>query len=420
MQLSKSTGVVSIALQVPESEVTGIPNGRLTDKFPSDTTLWKVLRKFEEGGGSRNFTARGIPSTTQSGVGRLYYEQPVVQVMNRELSSLTDLQKTLAQLGFNSGSALLRLTFRETETPLEEAMFQIRGYFESVEGPPAQANPETISGRDESPSVIAQPISAPGPASSIAPVQSHEETQATVPSQPQTEQITTSTSRPVSVFRPPSSSTPAAARQLYNDADYTPTVEHAQVHQKLLQQNSRNTRLLTDAQLAAQEQEEAAKWAAVKEVEIKIRFPDQSAASAKFSQVDSAADLYNFVRECLAARWKSEPFMLKNLGIRGKNELIPDDSSKKLIRDLQVKGRVLVNFGWDDSKASVEARSTKAVLREELQSQAQELKVEDISGVVEDDKDPGMKVNLGKKDTKSDEGGSKSKMPKWLKGLNKK
>ncbi|KIW17603.1 hypothetical protein PV08_04798 [Exophiala spinifera] len=420
VQLSKSAGVVSIALQVPESEAAGIPNGRLTDKFPSDTTLWKVLRKFEEGSGSRNFTARGIPSSTQSGAGRLYYEQPVVQAMNRELSSLTDLQKTLAQLGFNSGSALLRLSFRATETPLEEAMLQIRGYFESVDGPAPQDNPNATSVRDETPAISTQPIAASESASPIAPAQSHEETQPIAPSQPQPEQITTATSRPVSVFRPPSSSTPAAARQLYNDADYTPTVEHAQVHQKLLQQNSRNTRLLTDAQLAAQEQEEAAKWAAVKEVEIKIRFPDQSAASAKFTRLDSAADLYNFVRECLAVRWKSEPFILRNPGIRGKNEAIPDDSSKKLIRDLQLKGRILVNFGWDDSRASVEARSTKAVLREELQSQAQELKVQDIPGVVEDDKDPGTKVDVGKKDTKPDEGGSKAKMPKWLKGLSKK
>ncbi|KIW42642.1 uncharacterized protein PV06_06171 [Exophiala oligosperma] len=421
VQLSKSAGVVSIALQVPDSEATGIPNGRLTDKFPSDTTLWKVLRKFEEGGGSRNFTARGIPSTTQSGAGRLYYEQPVVQVMNRELSSLTDLQKTLAQLGFNSGSALLRLSFRATETPLEEAMLQIRGYFESVEGPPSETNPDTTPVRDESSVAVNQPIFTPEPESSIAHAQSHQETQPAAPSQPQPEQITNTTSRPVSVFRPPSSSTPAAARQLHNDSDYTPTVEHAHVHQKLLQQNSRNTRLLTDAQLAAQEQEEAAKWAAVKDVEIKIRFPDQSAASTKFGQLDTAADLYKFVRECLAARWRSEPFILRNPGIRGKNELIPDDSSKKLISDLLLRGRVLVNFGWDDNKASVEARSTKSVLREELQSQAQELRVLDIPGVVDDDRDPGTKVNVGKKDTKSEEGGgSKAKMPKWLKGLSKK
>ncbi|KAI4131652.1 MAG: hypothetical protein LQ347_002880, partial [Umbilicaria vellea] len=83
-----------------------------------------------------NITARGAPNITngESGAGRLFYETPVVQIIGRELSSFMDLQKTLAQLGFNSGSVLLRLSFRLSETPLEEAMGEIDQYFKSVEG----------------------------------------------------------------------------------------------------------------------------------------------------------------------------------------------------------------------------------------------------------------------------------------------
>lgn len=412
---------MSVALQLPESEAGATPNARLTDKFPSSTTLWLVLRKFEAGVAgasvSRNFTARGVPSTSQDGSGTLYYEQPVIQVMNRELSSFTDLQKSLAQLGFNSGSVLLRLSFRITDTPLEEAMALIQGYFDSVE-PSTSTTAQAQA--TEPPAPLEPSVEAAEPApSETALSQSQDESQPPAPSSPQPEPITTATSRPVSVFRPPSSSTPAAARQPHNDGDYAPTVEHAHVHQKLLHQNGRNTRLLTDAQLAAQAKEEAAKWAAVKDVEIKIRFPDQSAASAKFGQSDSAADLYNFVRECLAERWRSEPFLLRNPGVRGKNDVISDDANQKVIKDLQLKGRVLVIFDWVDSKASVEARSTKAVLKEELRSQAQELKVHDVSGGVEDQHDPGMKVDVSKKETKPDDGG-KAKMPKWLKGFSKK
>ena len=130
--------MVSVALQLPPTEAEGIQNGRLTDKFPSDTTLWLILRKFEAAvaGSSnlkKNFTARGVPATNQggTGAGRLYYERPVIQVMGRELSSFTDLQKTLAQLGFNSGTALLRLSFTTSDQPLEDAMKQIEGFFES-------------------------------------------------------------------------------------------------------------------------------------------------------------------------------------------------------------------------------------------------------------------------------------------------
>ncbi|KIX97779.1 uncharacterized protein Z520_06557 [Fonsecaea multimorphosa CBS 102226] len=424
VQLSKSAGVVSIALQLPESEARGVPNARLTDKFPSSTTLWLVLRKFEAGvagggaTGTRNFTARGVPSVSQgsAGAGRLYYEQPVIQVMNRELASFTDLQKSLAQLGLNSGTALLRLSFRPTETPLEEAMSQIQSYFDSVEGPAVQPPRQR-----ETPSTAEPPAAAETQPEwkDERTSQPQEETSASLPSQPET--TTSSTSRPVSVFRPPSSSTPSAALMSHNEADYTPTVEHAQVHQKLLQQNSRNVRLPTEAELAAQAEEEAAKWAAVKEVEIKVRFPDQSAVSARFVAADTAADLYNFVRECLEEQYRSETFMLRNPGIRGKNEAIPDDSGKKLIKDLQLKGRVLVTFQWDDHKTSIQARSVKSVLKVELREQAQEVKVQDLPTVgVEGDDEPGIKVNVETKETSEGSGEGKKKLPKWLKGLSKK
>ncbi|ETI29279.1 hypothetical protein G647_01732 [Cladophialophora carrionii CBS 160.54] len=431
VQLSKSAGVVSIALQLPESEARGVPNARLTDKFPSSITLWQLLRKFEAGvAGStdlRNFTARGVPSTSQgnSGAGRLYYEQPVIQIMNRELASFTDLQKSLAQLGFNTGSALLRLNFRATQTPLEEAMVQIQDYFNSIEGegpaaPPSQPQTNAPATEPQPAAATTQPEwtedGPPQPASQTLP-----EEPAASSSQSQT--ATSASGRPISVFRPPTASTPSAALRSHNEADYTPTIEHAQVHQKLLQQNSKNVRLKTEAELAAQAEEEAAKWAAVKDVEVKIRFPDQSTIVTPFSQSDTAADLYSFVRECLEDRWRSEVFLLRNPGIRGKNEFIPDDSGKRIIRDLQLKGRVLLTFAWDDQKASSQARNTKSVLKEDLRNRAQELQVQDVTMVdVEDNKDAGVKINVGKMDTGGSEDGgqSKSKMPKWLKGLSKK
>ncbi|EXJ79043.1 hypothetical protein A1O3_08544 [Capronia epimyces CBS 606.96] len=425
VQLSKSAGVVSIALQLPESESRGLPNARLTDKFPSSTTVWLVLRKFEAGvaGGTnppRNLTARGVASTQDgtSGAGRLYYEQPVVQVMNRELSSLTDLQKSLAQLGLNSGTALLRLSFRPTDTPLEEAMVQIQGYFDSVEGPAierTETQEATLPEEPQRPSddkIDTTEDNQP----QKAPVSQDD---APKPSSPQPEIVSSSTGRQVSVFRPPSSHTPSAALISHNEADYMPTVEHAHSHQRLLQTQGRNQRLATEAELAAQANEEAAKWAAVKEVEVKIRLPDQSAVSAKFGQSDTAADLYNFVRECLDEKWRSEQFTLRSPGARGKNEVIPDDPGKKLIRDIQLKGRVLAIFGWDDHTASIEAQNTKAVLKEELRVQAQDLTIPDIPTVAEEAS--GVKVNIGKRDSTTDEGGEgKKKLPKWLKGLTKK
>ena len=427
--------MVSIALQLPESEAKGIPNGRLMDKFPSTTTLWQILRKFEAGvagnaGSVRNLTARGVPSTT-SGEGRLFYEQPLLSVLNRELSSLTDLYKNLAQLGLNSGSALMRLSFRTTDTPLEEAMAQIQQYFDSVEGAnTTQTQPPTSTTTTSSDLPMKTEDSETDPSIKPEPdvaLQGSSDTPMTEPSSQLDGEasaappLSPTTSRPLSVYRPPSSSTPTAALTTYNDSDYTPTVEHAQIHQRLLNQSSRNVRLPTEAEIEQQAEAEAEKLAAVKEVEIKIRFPDQSCVSSKFGQQDTGAALHKFVREdCLEQKYRDQTFLLRNPGIKPgqKGDTIPD-SEKKLIKDLLLKGRVLVVFGWGDD-VSIEARGAKSVLRPELRQVAEEIKVNDVAGNLPEEK--GVKVNVGKDDKGEGEGGGGSgkKMPKWLKGLTSK
>ena len=119
----------------------------MTDKFASSTSLWQILRSFESAnaGGlnsQKNFTGRGVPSMVSgnSGAGRLYYEEPVLRIMGREYSSLTDLQKSLGLLGFNGGSVLLHLNFRASEVPLEQAQEEIEDYFRSLEESGSDAN----------------------------------------------------------------------------------------------------------------------------------------------------------------------------------------------------------------------------------------------------------------------------------------
>lgn len=432
VQLSKSAGVVSVALQLPESEAQGLPNARLTDKFPSSTTLWLILRKFESGvagnvASKRNLTARGVPST-DAGAGRLHYERPVVQIMGRELTSFTDLQKTLAQLGCNNGSILLRLSFKPSDTPLEEAMAEIEGYFHSVDGSDLERKDEAALG------LGAVPNEAPSEPPDAMDTAEEEEGSATISeeserpglpvSNPQPAEDaprpTTSTGRPLSVFRPPSNTVPTAAQTQHNPADYTPTVEHAQVHQRMLSKSTLNKRLPTEKEIEAANLAEQERLASIKDVEIKIRMPDQSALSAKFGQTDAGAELYRFVRECLEEKWRSEAFLLRSLGVKSdsKQSVVPDDEKKLLIRDLGLRGRVLLVFGWDDVKARVEARMEKNVLREDLRRQAQEFKVQEVQ-VQDDEADVGKTINVSKSEP---EGGEKRKggVPKWLKGLAKK
>lgn len=138
IQASRSPSVVSVALQLPESE----GGGRLSDKFPSTTTLWLVLRKYEDAVAGQpprklNITQRGVAPSQSAGSGRLEYEQPCLHLMGRNLESFVDLQKTLAQLGLNSGSVLIRLSFKSMGQPLEEAMQEIEQHFKVVDAPSA-------------------------------------------------------------------------------------------------------------------------------------------------------------------------------------------------------------------------------------------------------------------------------------------
>ncbi len=427
VQLSRSASVVSVALQLPESE----GNIRLTDKFPSTTTLWLVLRKFEagvagDGSTKRNLTARGAPAMNDgsSGAGRLYYQTPVIQVMSRELSSFTDLQKTLAQLGFNSGSTLLRLSFRTSDTPMEEAMAQIAEYFQSVDG----VEHTKEEGQDRTAPDIPSEAKEPNPASSEVDIPASEiptdtslsDTTPTT-SDPSTSMPSgeraqpTSTGRPVQIFSPPTSTTPSAALATYNPADYVPSIEHAKAHQRHLQDKSRNARLPSEAELAEQEAAEAEKLKALKDVEIKIRFPDQSSAVSTFGQEDTGAGLYAFVRDdCLDERWKGEKFLLSYSASKGW-AVVPDDPSKRLIQHLGLKGRVLVNFKWDENGgASMSALGTKDVLKRERRQEAQVLKPPEIPAAAVEGDEEGVKVDLVNKEG---EGGEKKRkgVPKWLK-----
>ena len=241
-----------MALQLPESEVRDGSTSRLVDKFPSTTTLWLVLRKFESGAPGEtaaryNFTARGIPQTTNgsSGSGRLVYETPVVQVMGRELSAFTDLQKSLAQLGLNGGSVLLRLSFRPTQTPLEEAMAEMEEYFRSidthessgahaesvgkVESIPDVNNPDALKDRASTNSPPASPLdeneepsasySQGGKSPAVIPESGNAET--SVGSQLVEEEpvddatVVGPDQRPITIYAPPTETTPQASRRMH-------------------------------------------------------------------------------------------------------------------------------------------------------------------------------------------------------------
>lgn len=413
----------------------------MTDKFPSDTTLWLILRKFESSETRNlNFTGRGVTAIQSgsgtSGAGRVFYEMPVPNVMGRELSTFADLQKTLAQLGVSGGSVLIRLNFKQTEQPLEEAMVEIGQYFREeatakevvekhdaaiVDGAGtvtddlkklAPAQPLSSEGKDvdmqDTPQITSQEQITSDP-QAAAPVVTSSQA-AEIP--PTTDQaVLGPNDRPIEIYAAPSSDTPKAALVPHNETDYEPSIAHAKQHQALLQNNAQNKRLPSDAELEALEREKEAKLAATKQVTLKIRFPDQSSVVSTFTADDTAAQLYDYVRDVIAA--PNLPFKLVYNEGKGP-QTIPRDETKKLIRHLGFKAQILINFVWEDS-ASAAAR-TGPVLKSQYAQKAKAVKVRDVAQSEIEDEEKPPTVNKGKEKEASGSGEGKPKgIPKWLK-----
>ncbi|KAI6355758.1 hypothetical protein MCOR25_008093 [Pyricularia grisea] len=437
---SNTTSVVSVALKLPDSEAAGIPNGRLIEKFRSDTTLWKMLRHFESGastsgaassGRKFNFTARGVPQTAaanQAGAGQLYHEGPVLNVMGRELSSLTDLQKTLAQVGI-MGNVLITLSFKLSGMTLHEAMQQMEQFF--TEDSEASTAATSEKPKPEEPAVTTHPSAQENTPQPLIHTNSAPESQDLNTNDDQsTSQPDASTSagqgtsqpaeaqssspgRSMQVFAAPSASMPAAALTKDPESAFQPTIMHAQLHQQRLQQNSVNKRLPSDREIEAKQQAEAAKLASIKEVSIKVRFPDNTSAQWTFGPEDTSGSLYAEVRKVMAD--PTQPFKLVSPAAKGPGrtgDLIDgSDEKHNLIRAYRLEGRVVATVVWADA---VPPSVRKApFLKGSVAQQAQQIQVPVIPVSTQDTEDVPMPTPTGRSEKKGD--GSGVKLPKWLK-----
>jgi tether containing UBX domain for GLUT4 len=412
-----------------------------------------------------------------SGAGRLHYEQPVITVMpgHKEQGSFVELQQTLSQLGFDSGSALLKLSYKNSGTPLEEAMAQITQYFKTgpasagAEGAhasttdqlasipdPDQAAPEatevvagqTIRNDEPDPepmdvdsAPVAEPVTEPEVStehyagesientSSAAALAAATSTASSAPaqtdgssSQPSSTPDLTSPladkSRNIQIFSAPTSSTPQAARNAFNPNDYLPSIEHAKVHQAALLNKTRNSRLPSDKEIEEIEKERQAKIDAAAERggALRVRMPDGALIQMPLNKVDTAAGLYDNVRGFLEK--KDEPFLLKNTGATGRLVLIPQDE-KRLVHDLRFFNNELITFQWADS-ASDEARASRNALSKEWTDKATALKVEEPDALPQT-QSQGQTVAEGKRKAVMSNEEKESKLKNLLgKGLFKK
>ena len=149
---------------------------------------------------------------------------------------------------------------------------------------------------------------------------------------------------------------------------------------------------------------------------IKIRFPDQSAVNASFTNLDTARSLYELAKGMMAAQ--DEPFLLSFRSAKGP-QIIPPNGTERLIADLGLSGSTLVNFLWGEG-ASLEARAMP-VMKQNMLAQAKELEVPKFSGSEAPEADPKDTATEKRKESGTARtGAGKGGVPKWFKGLGKK
>jgi tether containing UBX domain for GLUT4 len=317
--------------------------------------------------------------------------------MGRGLEGFSDLQKSLSQLGL-TGSVMMRLSFKSSGQPLEEAMRQMEQHFVVAEASSSATEAATSANAPSSTTEAPQALLNEAPPSQVndtTPNADLASNAASIDQQlmdvPMEESVTSgivaaptdiaseasssdtaNTLNGIAVFRPPSSNTPAAALQEEDSSTFEPGIEHAKAHQAALQRASRNTRLLSDAELAEQASAREAKIATIQSVKVRVRYPDQSIIETKVTAADTAADLYAKVTETLAN--PSESYELRFAGPKGPHQVLPNTSSQLLVRDFGFRGSILLTLVWAAS-ASVQARQNPS-LKEAYRSRATDLKVE--------------------------------------------
>ncbi|CAG8975646.1 hypothetical protein HYALB_00008405 [Hymenoscyphus albidus] len=411
---SKSPTVISVALQLPEEYAASVPGGRLTDKFSSDTTIWHVLRKFESVESKNfNFTARGNTNVQNGNVleALIFYEMPVVNLMGRDYAEFTDLQKTLAQFGFNKGSCLIRLNFKGTDKPLEEAMAIIEEYFKEDPVEPAASVSAAAPVEDfNSPVDSAKTTSEEAtPNTETETSQTEPEPTASLPTPESEQELVGPDQRPITIYSAPTGDVPKAALQPFREEDYEPSIIHAKLHQDRLKSSTHNQRLLSYDEVERLEKEKAAKITSTKTVKIKIKFPDQSTIISPFEAHETGLDLHKYVTGVI--RVENQPFKLGWIDATGKRHVVPKDG-KKLIQDLRFEGNVMVNFTWGEG---VSDAATKApTLKPQFAQKAKEIPIPEIVSATQCETAGASSSGVGQADPKPKAKG-KGGVPSWLK-----
>ncbi|KAJ1879976.1 hypothetical protein LPJ57_002528 [Coemansia sp. RSA 486] len=347
-------GPVKVALQI-------VGSGRVIKDYKPSDTLWDIIVTTEtSSGGALNLTNRyrvpesgslspagrglgylssalsritgssGYNSETEEDSGtrektpssaapspRQIYQQPMLVVLNKEVSSLQEMQSTtLKSLGFSSGSSvMIRLSFKDSASPPAPPPARVSATPAPRPAQVAASAPVTPIASATTAAVIADtPLSAEPnsdqhnmrkTALGITVPADHTSKQEVASSgAEQPFDTTLLAARQIHVYAPPStSSTPQGSRIELPDSFYQ---EDSASDLKLLISVQRERQAESERGFRSrikQEQEEQKKHEQLKQkypkTAIRFRFPDLAQIQATFSSSDAIEELFKFVREIL-------------------------------------------------------------------------------------------------------------------------
>ncbi|KAJ3315110.1 Tether containing UBX domain for GLUT4 [Boothiomyces sp. JEL0838] len=270
--VGKST-LVQVALQTEE-------HGRLVATFPSNIRLWGILVYFEQ--------KNGINLTRQS---KGNYLMPVIVFMNKEYSSITLLrEKSLRDLGLESGSGSLRLFLHAALNPIEF-------YLQEIE----EATKESIDDINDvvsTPSATPKPIHTPAPTPAQVPI-TNEQKPTENPTIPNAQdQKIELVGNNIKLYRPPPDSMSAHKIELPPSFFEITSAELRMAFESQKSQAAyhENRPLMTQKM---REREEKLKQEKYPKTMIRIRMPDRSIFEATFLSTQKVSELFDIVKSKL-------------------------------------------------------------------------------------------------------------------------
>lgn len=310
----KTEGEVQIKINLPE--YTGVA------KFSSKTTVWGVLKHFENESGM-NITQRAVDKGSVKA-----YEMPQIQLFNTILTKLEDLDQPLENVGLSSGNALMRIRFESAAMSLEKAL-EIQKNFATPQSQPQQTSPSTEDNTSKTESAATTPSTpAENDASFAHPSETVSDTAA---------------SREVKAYLPTE-----GTREIPDDAPGE-EMSPAQFRKYRSQLSALSGSDKKDAPLmtaAMREQKISQKLPKVTECAVRVRLPDQTQVEGKFHPNEPISELYRFVKSVL--RNPELPFLLFMFPPRR----VLGDPTSTFVNDCNFGSRELVYLEWDVSAST--------------------------------------------------------------------